>query len=237
MFHFAMAVKSTSPFIAVLLSTEVSSIIASFQYGNYKDLRELQPKLIPIFKRHYELSFIQQHMQHFHNVLQPWLDTYGLARLRKFLAFSTQFVLVMVQYAAYSGRMDLIAILHSSVDLRSFPDPLVDLAAINGHTEMAKFMQSIGHPGKSSLGILWAAKHGHLTTLKCLMEQDALQEITRASAIKLAMQSGHLSIVQYLESNRDLAASASDPSTDSSRLEPKETPPALNSSSETLNKT
>ncbi|KAG9409702.1 hypothetical protein AC1031_020015 [Aphanomyces cochlioides] len=195
-----MAVReSSSLFTTVLLSSEIATIIAAFQNGGYRDLITL----VPIYKSHYEPSFIRSRMQLTHSLLETWFHTYGVARLPKFLAFSTKFRLVMVQYAVYFGRMDLVAVLHPAVELCLFHEPLVDLAALNGHTEMTKYLQRIGHPGESTAGIEWAAQNGHLTTLESLMEQISVNEATRTSAIKLASRAGHTTIVQFLQNSLD----------------------------------
>ncbi|CAK4970986.1 unnamed protein product [Aphanomyces euteiches] len=195
--------ESSSLFTIVLLSSEIATILAAFQNGGYRDLTTLRARLVPIYKSHYEPSFIRSQMQLTHSLLETWFHTYGLVRLPKFLAFSTKFRLVMVQYAVYFGRMDLVAVIHPAVDLCLFHEPLVDLAALNGHTEMIKYLHRIGHPSESTAGIEWAAQNGHLTTLESLMEQISVNEATKTSAIKLASRARHTTIVKFLQNSLD----------------------------------
>ncbi|KAG9412166.1 hypothetical protein AC1031_015103 [Aphanomyces cochlioides] len=72
-------------------------------------------------------------MKFIHDVLQTWLNTYGAGRLPKLIAASRVFQLVLTLYAVYFGHLDLAAKLHAAVNLCSFHDPLVSLAALSGH--------------------------------------------------------------------------------------------------------
>ncbi|CAK4078046.1 unnamed protein product [Aphanomyces euteiches] len=175
------------------LETQCSAI-----NGSHLDLMGLRSRLCPIYKNNYHSSFIPRHMQYMRDILKTWFDTYGLDRLHKFLAFSKKFQLIMVQYAVYFGQLDLAASLHTKLDLCTFQEPLVDLAALNGQCEMVKFLRSVGHSGETSLGVMWAAKFGHLSTLIDLMEHMTEDEFARMTAAKLAKRSSHAKIVQYL---------------------------------------
>ncbi|CAK4126692.1 unnamed protein product [Aphanomyces euteiches] len=182
----------------VLLSTELAAVIASYQRGHYTDVKFLRSKLCPIYKNFYEPSFIQTHMKFLQDFLQTWLNTYGVGRLPKLIAASRVFQLVLTQYAVYFGHLDLAAKLHEAVNLCSFHDPLVSLAALNGHLNVLEFLQRIQHPGQNDGSIVWAAAFGHLAFVQFLNEHNNFADSTRISAMKAAARNGHASIVQYM---------------------------------------
>ncbi|KAH9089934.1 hypothetical protein Ae201684P_014689 [Aphanomyces euteiches] len=177
-----MASASTSSILAVLLSPDIACTIASYQNGSYSDLLPLRSKVCPIYKSFFEPSFIQTHMKITNERLQLWLDTYGTARIPKLLASSKKLQLVLVQYAVYFGRLDLVTWLHAALDLKSLREPLVSLAALNEQTHILEYLREIQHPGDNFQVLQWATESGHLTTVKYLMEYASDDERRRIAA-------------------------------------------------------
>ncbi|KAG9409701.1 hypothetical protein AC1031_020014 [Aphanomyces cochlioides] len=171
-----MASASTSSVVAVLLSPDIACTIASYQNGSYSDLLPLRSKSF------FDPSFIQSDMKITDERLQMWLDTYGTARIPKLLASSKKLQLVLVQYAVYFGRLDLVTTLHATLDLKSLREPLVSLAALNGQTHILKYLREIQHPGDNFQALQWATESGHLTTVKYLIEYASDDERRRIAA-------------------------------------------------------
>ncbi|CAK4085098.1 unnamed protein product [Aphanomyces euteiches] len=187
----------------VLVSQELIEIISSFQGGVYQDMQRFRSKMCPIYNGFYDPSFICPQMKHTESILGPWFEKYGMPRVSKLLRYSLAMRRVLVQYAVYFGNVDLAAYLHREVNLLSYPEPLLDMAALNNQATMLEFLHQIGHRGKTTMGLIWAVHRGHVQSVQFLVGvDDTIEETARANAVKIAHKAGYKSVVKILLSTK-----------------------------------
>ncbi len=78
----------------------------------------------------------------------------------------------------------------------------VQCASKNGHTEIVKYLVSLGadYTANNNNAVQWASGNGHLDTVKYLVSLGADYTADNNNAVQWASLNGHLAIVKYLVS-------------------------------------
>ncbi|KAF0682500.1 Aste57867_25374 [Aphanomyces stellatus] len=167
---------STSPFLDVLLSSNLMAATASYQDGLFFSLMPLISNYVR--RRNQVGSYVRlddafNHLMadSFDSVMSTWLTDYGLHRLPKALECLPFLREIIPQYAAWSGHLMLLEWYHSMV---------VGLDALNGHCLVAI-----------------AIERNHLDVLELLLNRG-YRETIRIDTMLLAIQRGRLPIVRFL---------------------------------------
>ena len=111
----------------------------------------------------------------------------------------------LIGIASENGRLDIVKYLVSQgADVRGHDDYAIIRASDNGHLDVVKYLVSQGSDYSNPIVLMWASASGRLDIVKYITKQqiatqpDINPEIDFYDSLKLASQSGHLNVIEYL---------------------------------------
>lgn len=114
---------------------------------------------------------------------------------------------LVMDFAASSGHLDILAWLHATERLNGCSTRAMDDAAKNGHLQIVQWLHEHRGEGCTSRAMDYAAGNGHLAVVQWLHGHRSEGCTTRA--MDLAAQNGHLDVLQWLHNHRDEGCTAS----------------------------
>ncbi|KAH9103550.1 hypothetical protein LEN26_015282 [Aphanomyces euteiches] len=186
----------------VLLSSDLMAAVTAYQDGIYEDMIPLAnvelPRMLGRSKCRVDLKdpALNTGVMKIHNVVSPWLDTFGDSRLAKLFECIQNAKMFLALEAIFHCGTALLEALHNAFDIRSFRGNLVDLAAFTNDLDSVRFLLSHGHRGCTSDAMDAAASHGNVEMVQYLHYHANHGCTTRA--IEDATLHGHLHVVCYI---------------------------------------
>ncbi|KAF0699446.1 Aste57867_9988 [Aphanomyces stellatus] len=184
--------------VQVVQTTELCAKITSFQEGWPQDLLPFTKLTKPrYFVREFEQdTLFDTTIAHNHSILSPWLATHGIVGLPRLFHSMKRMVDIVLLDAVAHGNMVILAYLHEMLDLLSFDDRLIDLAAHFGQLQTVQYLHRLGHPGCTKMAINEAAVYGHLSVIQwlCVFRDEGFSD----AAFFGATRNGHMSVLDWL---------------------------------------
>ncbi|KAF0718778.1 Aste57867_1492 [Aphanomyces stellatus] len=128
----------------------------------------------------------------------PWLLLHGLDRLQLLLSYLPRVAPMLVQFAAYHGRLDLLVAVRTILpEILAQSWHLLSLAALQGHIEVYKYLVHVGYQSDllpAGRAAAWAGHVNLLDTMVALHSRAWIQSAT----FTCAARAGQTAAFQWL---------------------------------------
>ncbi|KAH9123493.1 hypothetical protein AeMF1_005526 [Aphanomyces euteiches] len=186
---------------AIVQSEDVFTTIVSFQDGYIEEFIPFLRLAKPVFRTPCDEWFTVW-AEESQRVLSPWFESYNLSRLAILFGLFPHLRDIVVIEAVISGRLDVLEYLHSTINLHSVHERLLDIAACYGQLHSLQFLHNINHLGCSKQAIDEAATNGHLKVIEWLF--DNREDGFTINAWNGAIKNGHIAILDCLHTNQHM---------------------------------
>ncbi|CAK4103572.1 unnamed protein product [Aphanomyces euteiches] len=183
-----------------LTTRDLFLCVADFQDGSFKDLMPFRHVKKPPHSAY--MHKLPTALTHLHQLLVPWLATYGTARLDKLFGYMPHMRDLIILHSVVFGDVPTLTYLLERFlkEIHGFSDPLLDVAAAYGQLAVLQILHAVEYPGCTRNAIDWAAFHGHLPVILFLHAHR--KEGATTKAMDAAAMNGHREVVKFLHMHR-----------------------------------
>ncbi|KAF0720433.1 Aste57867_310 [Aphanomyces stellatus] len=177
----------------VLGSYDFVRLISAFQRGVHGDMRSFV--VFAAFPASVWAAIPASELSLMDRLLQPWYKRHGITRLALLFDDLRYMVNICLLHAVHFGYADVLRRIHEHTRLHWFGYPLMEMAAIAGHTACVRFLSETTRRRCTRHAMYHAVRQGNVDLVTFLL---ATQDELGRAALDLAAQSGHLDLVEYL---------------------------------------